>query len=215
MKRQKLAPVIALLSVFTLRQEISSQEILLPGTLQDMSVNSMTPSSYYVGSKIKDENALGGFYRSDNLPRAVTSDMYVEQDKVQLLALPEEGATFAGKYKGMKLLLINKTGGQVTFPASDSRLYIVQEALDQNGDWKPIESPPWSSCGNSRHRVSLGADEFWEIAAARYTGEYATKLRFKLAHGDLVIYSNEFDGSVNSGQFAAPLMNKLTRTVNP
>jgi len=78
------------------------------------------------------------------------------------------------------VFLVNTTKEQVTFSASDSRLYIVQEALDRDSKWKPIEYLPSSWCGNSYHHVFLGANEYWEFAAARYTGEFKTRLRFRL-----------------------------------
>lgn len=104
----------------------------------------------------------------------------------------------------MRLLLVNGTDAEVGFAASDSRLSIIQEAKDSDGNWKAIEFLPSSWCGNSYHRVFLPAKHYWEFSAPLYTGKMRTKLRFALPISDTVtIYSNEFEGSVNSGQFGS------------
>lgn len=173
--------------------------------LEDLNVNFMLRGYFYAGSKIEDKNAFGGFGRSDNYPKVI-SNMQAPQGFVSLIAKPDEETVFGEKYKGMKLLLINATNKEVGFAASDSRLYIVQEALDRDGKWKPIEYLPSSWCGNSYHTVFLGANEYWEFSAARYTGEIKTKLRFRLDKqsgktDQTPIYSNEFEGSINPKQF--------------
>ena len=174
--------------------------------LGDLSVEFMLRGYFYAGSKVEDKKALGGFGGSNNLPRAVATGMSVPAGKISLIALPDEEAVFAEKYKGMKLLLVNATNEQAAFSASDSRLSIVQEALDRDGKWKPVEYLPSSWCGNSYHRIFLGAGEYWEFAAARFTGEFRTKLRFRLdeqksSTANTTVYSNEFDGGVNVKQF--------------
>jgi hypothetical protein len=152
------------------------------------------------GSKIKDEQALGGFGSSDNFPKPVTKEMKIEEGKLQLIAEPES-VTSLGKCKGMRLLLVNGTKEQTGFDATNSRLAIVQEAKNAQGKWIPIEYLESSFCGNSYHRVFLGAWEYWEFATPRYKGETKMKLRFALLKAAQPLYSNEFEGSVNPEQF--------------
>jgi len=183
------------------------QENLLHKPLERISVDYRREGYYPAGSKVEDKTALGGFWASQNFPKAVDPNMNVPLGVISLIALPVEETVSAEKYKGMKLLLVNTTNEQVAFSASDSLLYIVQEALDQNGEWKTIELMRRSSCGNSNHNVFLGANEYWEFAAARYTGEFKTRLRLRLVKQKSKteqppIYSNEFEGSINQKQFA-------------
>jgi len=185
---------------------VFGQENLSHKSLERTSVDHRINGYYPAGSKVEDKNALGGFWESQNFPKTIDQNMFVRQGEIFLVALPDEETVFNKKYKGMKLLLINATKEQVAFSASDSLLYIVQEALDQNSEWKTIELTPRSSCGNSRHNVFLGANEYWEFAAARYTGDFKTKLRFRLdmqkfKSKQSPIYSNEFEGSINRKQF--------------
>lgn len=169
--------------------------------LESLNVNFMTRGYFYAGSR-EDKDAPGGFGTSDNMPKANSVLRSVKKGELFLLALPNEQVAFRQKYAGMKVLLVNATNEEKAFAASDSRLSIVQEALDKDGKWKPVEYLPSSWCGNSYHRVFLGANEHWEFAAARYTGKIKTKLRFVMLGKDAErIVSNEFDGSVNPKQF--------------
>ena len=189
-------------------------------SLEDLNVNFMMRGYFYAGSKIEDKQAPGGFGPSENFPKALDPNMGVRKDEISLIAMPEEATVFAEKYKGMKVLLANATNQQVGFPASDSRLYIVQEAVDKTGKWRPIEYLPSSWCGNSHHTVILGPNEYWEFAAARYTGKFRTRLRFRLDRPEAgtkkpAIYSNEFQGSVNPNQFRIQQGHKREGIMDP
>lgn len=173
--------------------------------LEELSVRQMTRSHLTAGSRVPDDEAPGGFAPSDNYPKDIPEGSDFPANAISLVVPPDEETIFDGKYKGMRLLLVNTTGKEEWFSALDSRLDIIQEALDTDGDWKPIELLPITSCGNSYHRVQLGAGEYWEFAAARYHGNFKTKLRFRIGreeHGDA--YSNEFEGSINKRQFRIP-----------
>lgn len=201
MKKILFALFFVLLNIIAFGQENSS-----PKTPEKTVVEKRLNGNYHVGSKIEDKTALGGFWASRNFPKTLEPNIMARPNEISLIALPDEETVFAGKYKVMKLLLVNATTEQAAFSASDSLLYIVQEALDRNGEWKTVELMPWSSCGNSYHKVFLGADHYWELAAARYTGDFKTKLRFRLMKSkteQTPIYSNEFEGSVNEKLFDA------------
>lgn len=166
----------------------------------------MQASSIIAGSSTPDPDAPGGFGSSNNYPRRAKG-LDFTQDRISLVAEIGEGITY-GEYHGIRLLLANTTGAEVWFSATDSRLNIIQEAIDTDGNWKPIETLPASWCGNSFHRVRLGAGEYWQLAAPRYFGSFATKLRFKLEiDRNTSVYSNEFEGSVNRRQFV-PVKNR-------
>jgi hypothetical protein len=200
--KKLLFTLFVLLSSFAFGQESQSHN----KPLEDLDVNFMLRGYFFAGSRIADRQALGGFGTSGNFPRPIEPNMNFRRGEISLVAIPDEEVVFARKFKGMKVLLVNGTQAQVAFSASDSRLYIVQEARDRRGKWRPIEYLPSSWCGNSYHQVFLGAHEYWEFAAARYTGRYKTKLRFRLTEYEgkterLRVLSNEFEGSVNDKQF--------------
>jgi hypothetical protein len=215
MRKILFALLFVSLSISALGQESRS-----PRPLEDLNVDFMMRGYFYAGSKIKDEAAFGGFGTSDNFPKEIGPGMDVRRGEVFLVAMPEEEVAFGEKYKGMKVLLFNATKERVSFLASDSRLYIVQEALDRDGLWKPVEYLPASWCGNSYHRVLLGPYEYWEFAAARYHGRFKTKLRFRLDERKsetetVTIYSNTFEGGVNPKQFTVRQGHQATSIMDP
>jgi hypothetical protein len=124
---------------------------------------------------------------------------------VRLIAEPDARVAFRERHRGLRLRLVNATDTVAHFEASDGRLYIVQEAVDTDGEWRFIEYLPSSWCGNSYHTLALESGQAWAFAAPRYSGTHPTRLRFRLIvrdrSGERSIYSNEFDGSVNPGQF--------------
>lgn len=170
--------------------------------LQKMSAQTMRESSYSAGTKIKDEKAMGGFAPSDNLPRDI-GKAKAEQGKISLDAAPNQIVAI-GKYRGMRLYLLNTTKNDVSFGALDSRLMMIQEAHDKDGKWKPIESFPRTFCGNSYHHVFLGPGQYWKFDVPRYQGSFVTKLRFRLKEDKSELISNEFEGNINPKQFEKP-----------
>jgi hypothetical protein len=201
MKRVLFVALIISLNTIAFAQQDSSRK-----PTEDLNIDYMLRGYFCASSLIEDQRALGGFGTSRNLPKAVEQGKSFPQGKISLVARPDVETIFAGKYKGLTVLLVNMTSQQVAFHAQDSRLDITQEALDTDFKWKPVEYLPSSWCGNSYHRVILGPREYWSFAAARFTGRLKTKFRFRLDHQTsngqkLTIYSNEFEGSLNKGQF--------------
>jgi hypothetical protein len=129
--------------------------------------------------------------------------------------------------QGFAVRVVNRTDAVVGFSARDSKLRLAQEALDRQGNWRPIELPPIAICGQSLHRVFLGKNQYWEFPALHYNGTFKTRLRFRLEQGKWpgylwednnaedvhtmtylypecsgrVFYSNEFEGWINLSQF--------------
>jgi hypothetical protein len=173
------------------------------GADNTVNVKFMLRGYCHAGSTIKDDQALGGFGRSDNMPKKIWFDKQKSSSCCYLLAQPEVVTEFGGG-KGMRLVLANATRNAIAFNACDSRLYIIQEAKDESGNWRPIEYLPSSWCGNSYHRVILGPGEFWSFPSPRYEGSFPTILRFHLVEqgGRSIAVSNEFEGSINPEQFS-------------
>lgn len=169
-----------------------------------VAATAMLPGTYPAGSRIKDREAFGGFGPCDNFPKNLGGKDWGAKAAVSIVAFPAESVAYV-KHQGIALRVINRTDAAVPFKACDSAMYLVREALDSNGKWRPIESLPGSWCGNSYHRVILGPDQYWEFPARVYDGPLKTKLRFRLTLKDEqpAVYSNEFDGRINPAQFEA------------
>src|SRR5262245_37372459 len=85
---------------------------------------------YCAGSKLTDDQALGGFGPCDNLPKDCADDAPGPRGQLALIAYPGELVEL-GKQKWLLLRLVNRTTKVAEFSACDSRLYIVEEALDR------------------------------------------------------------------------------------
>ena len=104
--------------------------------------------------------------------------------------------------------MVNTSQDTVYFDVEDSRMEMILEAKDADGQWRNIEFLPRTFCGNSYHMIYLAPDYHWSFDLPEYAGAFQTKLRAKLVYRkdyrtreSLVIYSNEFDGSINPAQF--------------
>jgi hypothetical protein len=157
---------------------------------------------YPVGSHIPDRPAPGGFGPCDNYPKNLGEKDWGTKGAVSLVAFPDEPVSYF-KHRGIAVRVVNRTGEIASFPACDSCLFLVREAVDGVGRWRAIETPPEAICGNSFHRVSLKPGQYWEFPARLYRGPVRTKVRFRLdqGEGEPPIYSNVFEGEVAAVQF--------------
>lgn len=120
--------------------------------------------------------------------------LYLVINSSEYVALP-------GDKLGCKLYLVNTSDTLMNFSASDSRLYIVAQVLDENNLWVPISYLPASGCGNSYHTITLDTNEFWQFNIPVFKGNYKTKLRYELTRGKHVYYSNEVIAHIDRKQF--------------
>lgn len=168
----------------------------------------------YAGNTKDDPKALGGYGGSDNLPKPLksapaSSDLYLE-------IVDTPNVVFAEKYIGLHVRLVNGGKTNAVIRASDSRISLVQEALDTDGTWKEIEYLPSSGCGNSYHNVYLEPKNYWEFTAPRYSGPQKTKLRFKLTLApDRVLHSPAYEGGIHPEQFTAKQGHQPTNIMDP
>jgi hypothetical protein len=158
------------------------------------------------------DEGLGGHASSTNAPIANMGGVYRNGLYAQVFL--DEGKTIAKGHDAIRVLIVNGSMLPAKFEASDSRIYVVQEAIGPDGKWAPIEYLPQSWCGNSYHTMTLPPQTHWEFLAPRYGGPFATKLRVKVALGNdddaspltssvpRVFYSNEFAGAINVAQFS-------------
>lgn len=107
--------------------------------------------------------------------------------------------------KGMVLYIINGTDSTVSISATEGLFYISQEAMDENGEWRPIEYLVGGFfCGASFQTLKLKPKHYTAVTARRYYGNFETEIRFRLNNyegGKSIIYSNKFKGSINKNQF--------------
>jgi len=102
---------------------------------------------------------------------------------------------------GNKLIIQNNTDSITFVLIEDRQLILVQEALDTNGNWTPVEYFVHSDCGNSYSVFRIPPKHSYEMKIAQYCGDFKTKIRVRISLNHKMYFSNEFEGYVNLDQF--------------
>lgn len=173
---------------------------------------------FYASAQV--DKGLGGHWVAKNGP---TRNGPQARSGLYAHVYLDEGKTLATGHDAVRVEIVNGSGQPVDFAASDSRLYVVQEALGYDGAWAAIEYLPSSWCGNSYHTLTLPAHSHWEFLAPRYGGTFKTRLRVKVSLENTnntlitpqVFYSNEFDGRINLAQFTVEQGHTATNIMDP
>lgn len=203
--RMSLTSCMALLS-FSLSPAVAGEKTAKTDKLKPAAFDSMRHGSCHAGNKASDPKAIGGYGASTNFPKPLPKGEKLRGKKLYLEITGKEDAEFPGKFEGMEIRLVNGGAKTASISASDSRLSLVQEAKDADGEWKPVESLPRTFCGNSYHHVYLKPEHFWSFVVPKYSGPVKTKLRLRLTvDSKTSIVSDSFAGSIHPGQFISPL----------
>lgn len=189
--------------------------------LRQFNISYMRMGHYEVGSigNMPILRSAGGWSPSKNVFKKVTSIYNFKPNTLDLVVDDERNEFFDEKYEGFKFYISNKTKDSIYFEAYDSTLDLVSQAKDVDGQWKDIEfsfETMKSGFVNGQlylmdkhafHQLYLLPNTYWELIVPKYHGALKTKLRLKLTYKtqsdgkEVIVYSNEFDGSVNPAQF--------------
>ena len=171
---------------------------------------------FYAQTAQEDTTALGGFGGSSNTPKPLLQKIRSRSatDALQIV-ITNEAAKFAGRYKGMKVYVVNTTDSAIGLGAQDSRLNLKRQVFHK-GAWKDVEYLPSSWCGNSYHQVYLNPNQYWEFNAPCLEGKITATFRFELyVNEKLTVYSNEFEGSFNKSQLKKEQGHSPTDIMDP
>ena len=102
--------------------------------------------------------------------------------------------------KSLPVYIVNQTNQPIKIADQDGRVMLIQEAMDKNGLWKPIEVWQFSECGNSYSDVILRPEYYLMFKIIKYKGPFETLLRLKMANNKEIYYSQPFRGSINLSQ---------------
>ena len=186
-------------------KEIESKEL----KLKNLDIDFMNRGYFSAYSK-PNKNDLGGYGTSRNIPKQITNEKFPNK-QLSLIVHVDSKDTIFIHFNAYNVTLSNLTNKEINFSAQDSRLYMKVQAKDEDGIWKDIEYLPNSWCGNSYHTLTLERNNYWSFKTPVYSGGFKTKFRIELMFTDrnenekeekeMIIYSNEYDGSINPGQF--------------
>ncbi|GMV99969.1 MAG: hypothetical protein AMXMBFR84_11080 [Candidatus Hydrogenedentota bacterium] len=125
-----------------------------------------------------------------------------ESGGIRIAVSANANQLFDEKYQGREVEILNESDTIKKVPVHDFRLWMVQEALDGEGQWRPIERLRLSGCGLSDFHAALAPGQYWVLTVPVYEGEIRTWLRIRLELYDSeVVYSEPYLGGVNPGQF--------------
>ncbi len=166
---------------------------------------------YFMASSPRDEDmdGLGGWGTYDNMYSSlVLQRADYEKGKFQVIIDTGKSSMWFNYSRGLQVYIINDSKTKMLFPAENSRLNMIIQAKNNDGEWKDVEYLPHSWCGNSYHTLYLPSQKFWSLTMPVYEGSTRTLLRAKLSYKESpaqekeqYIYSNEISGSVNPAQF--------------
>ncbi|MBO6200496.1 MAG: hypothetical protein J6N74_02615 [Chryseobacterium sp.] len=100
------------------------------------------------------------------------------------------------------IFIKNSSNENLVLVPQDNSLYLIQEAIDKKGNWKPIEFWGFSTCGNSYDRkINFDSNQIIELDSPKYKGDFSTKIRFKLRLNNQIYYSNSLPSTINISKF--------------
>jgi hypothetical protein len=176
--------------------------------LPAVNINYMIRGHFYAASpRVAYLDEIGGWGGSDNNFQKVDKSLPKDNNKFEVYIDTSSTTDLGNGYAAYNVYVINTAGDTMFFEAQDSRLYMIVQAKDKSGEWKPIEYLPNSWCGNSYHKLYLPGGAYWKFETPVFEGRYKTSLRISLSYRQSpqgkneIIYSNEIRGSINQGQF--------------
>jgi hypothetical protein len=133
----------------------------------------------------------------DDLPDSITTDGFE--------IIPDYNSSIRRPLYGNQLCyypvyIVNETKSSKAFLGKDLYVFGLQEALDTNGTWRPIEGRGFDFCGNGYWALLVHPQEFIAILFPKYAGSYKTKIRVRIQNENNIYVSKPFDATINESQ---------------
>jgi hypothetical protein len=104
----------------------------------------------------------------------------------------------------ISIFLKNNSKDSISLSKQDWHLYLIQEAKNENGKWKPIEYWSYSWCGNSYSSEKVESQKIFKTETENYNGTFETEIRFKFLIENEIFYSNTLKSKIDLSQFEIP-----------
>lgn len=104
----------------------------------------------------------------------------------------------------ISIYLKNNAKDSLHLSKQDWHLYLIQEAKNKKGEWKPIEYWSYSWCGNSYLSENIESQKIIKTETEKYNGTFETEIRFKFLINNEVFYSNQLKCKIDITQFEIP-----------
>jgi len=136
---------------------------------------------FKASQKLKEEALANGFRKND-------INLFLQKNNDSLFSI----------------YLTNLATDSLKFVRFDRSIFAIQEAINKEGKWQPIEYWTLAACGNSYKYHYIPENETLKAESRIYSGNFKTKIRFKVNINDKVYYTNSLNGNVNADQFQLP-----------
>ena len=152
--------------------------------------------------------AKGFEYKRLSYPKIKDSDLREGKEHLSEMFEPymAEAENIREKFVAAYPVLIFNPGETIAFVSRTNDiddLYLIQEALDTDGRWKPLEFRYGGSSSSilSNYHNRLLPKHYFATAIIKYHGSFKTKIRVKMKSGNRIYYSNVIEGHINRSQF--------------
>ena len=148
------------------------------------------------GSKESIPNFSEGKY-SDYFLKWEDFRSYVGADSVRLTILIDTSQFITNEGRKAYPVIIKNLHFDTVYVGYGRYIPIITEALNEKGEWEPIEERYRYLCGTGLERIILPPKQIVVTSQLVYSGSFKTKLRIKYGSN----YSREFVGFINPTQF--------------
>lgn len=104
-------------------------------------------------------------------------------------------------YEYYPVYFVNSTKTDKMFFGKDRYAFGIQEAFDNDSNWRPIEKRGFDFCGNGHWGLVVHPNEFVVVLMRKYEGVFKTGIRVRFVLGESVYVSKPFEGTINPNQF--------------
>ncbi|WP_062616437.1 hypothetical protein [Flammeovirga sp. SJP92] len=104
-------------------------------------------------------------------------------------------------YPSHLLCIQNLSQEEIGIKQQDNQVFLIQEAKNEDGEWKNIEYFDYSKCGNSYWITALPAHQMMLVQIPKYAGNFDTFLRVKLKVNNQLFYSDSIQCTIQKSQF--------------
>ena len=146
------------------------------------------------------------FPNMDSLAKSgLSQDEIYKKYSDYYLNLEKDGGRF---YESYPVLFYNESDTDM-YIYTDENFVFIQEALDVDGNWKPIEYwSPTPSCIPTWRYLAISPKHYAASAIVKYHGNFKTKLRVRFQTDAGIYFSNAVTGYINRSQFDQSILRK-------
>lgn len=179
-------------------------------SLYNLNIDYKTYANYTANGAIqKDFFGIPTMNEDANPPKQILPVNHFPEGKLTLSVDTTTHDTLWSRNNAFRCYIANTTGQPVVFETVGHLLFMRTQALNKQKEWVDIEYLPRAWCGNAYSAITLPTQEYWQFSTPVYAGSYKTRLRISLEYRpatlkngerSLIMYSNEFEGSINPAQ---------------